>query len=77
VAIVGAVELLAEARNDQQGVVGARAEHQHRHDRARLGVERDAELRQAIADRARQDLGEDHRRQRDEQEDRRAVDRDQ
>ena len=71
------VKLLPISGDDQQGVVGARAEHQDGHDRARLAVDRHAELRDAVADRAGEDLGEYHGRQRDEQEDRRAVDQDQ
>ena len=77
VAVRGAVQLLAVPRHDQQRIVRARAQYQDRHDRARLPVDRDAQLRDAVADRAGEDLREDDRRQRDEQEDRRAVDQDQ
>jgi hypothetical protein len=71
------VELLAVAGDEQQRVVGAGTEHEHRHDRARLAVDRHAQLGDAVADRARQDLGEDDRDQRDEEEHRRPVDHDQ
>jgi hypothetical protein len=71
------VHLLAVSGDDQQRVVGARAEHEDRHDRRRLAVDGHAELGQPVAERLRQELGEDHRAERDEQEDRRAVDQDQ
>ena len=77
VLVGGVVQLLAVAGDQQQRVVGAGAEHQHRHDRARLAVDRHAQLGDAVADRAREHLREDHRDQRDEEEDRRAVDDDQ
>ena len=77
VLVGGVVQLLAVAGDEQQRVVGAGAEHQHRHDRARLAVDRHPQLGDAVADRAREDLGEDHRDQRDEEEHRRAVDDDQ
>ena len=77
VAVLGVVQLLPVSRHDQERIVGARSEHQDRHDRARLPVDRHAQLGEAVADRAGQHLGEDDRRQRDEQEDRRAVDQDQ
>jgi len=72
-----AVQLLAVAGDKQQGVVGSGAEDQHRHDRARLAVDRHAQLRDPVADRARERLGKYHRRQRNEEEHRRAVDDDQ
>ena len=71
------VQLLAIAGDQQEGVVGPRAEHQHGHDRTRLAVDRHPELGDPVADRAREGLGEEHRRQRDEEEHRRAVDHDQ
>ena len=77
VAVVFVVELLPVSGDDQERVVGAGAEHDDRHDRARLPVDGHPELRDPVADGARQDLGEDHGRERDEEEDRRAVDQDQ
>ena len=77
VLVGGVVQLLAVAGDQQQRVVGPGAQHQHRHDRARLAVDRDPELGQPVADRAREHLREQHRRQRDEEEHRRAVDHDQ
>ncbi len=71
------MELLAVAGDEQQCVVGACAQYQDRHDRARLAVDRHAQLGDPVADRAREGLREDHRRQRDEEEHRRAVDDDQ
>ena len=72
-----AMQLLAIAGDEQQRVVGTGAEYEDRHDRARLAVDGDAELGQAVAERAREGLGEEHRHQRDQEEDRRAVDDDQ
>ena len=71
------MKLLAVSGNDQERVVGTRPQHHDRHDRAGLPVDRHPELGEAIAEGASEELREDHRRQRDEQEDRRAVDQDQ
>ena len=74
VAVLVAAQLLAVAGDEQQRVVGARAEHEHRQDRRRLAVDGDARLGQRLAQRAARDLGEHHRGERDPQEDRAAVD---
>ena len=71
------VQLLAVASDDQQGVVGARAEHEHRHDRARLAVDGHAELGDPVAHRASSISAKITASKRDEEEDRRAVDHDQ
>ncbi len=77
VAVGRVVQLLAVAGDQQQRVVGAGAEDEDRHDRARLAVDRHPQLGDAVADRAREGLGEEHRGERDEEEHRRAVDDDQ
>jgi diguanylate cyclase (GGDEF)-like protein len=52
VLVGGAVQLLAIAGDQQQRVVGSRAQHEDRHDRAGLAVDRHAQLGDAVADRA-------------------------
>jgi hypothetical protein len=77
VLVLVASELLAVAGDEQQRVVGARADDEDRHDRRRLAVDGDADLGQAVAEAAHDDLGEDHGEDREEPEDRAAVDGDQ
>ena len=64
VLVVVAVQLLAISGDQQKGIVGPGAEDEDRHDRARLPVDGDAELCQAVAERTREQLGEDHRDER-------------
>ena len=57
VLVLVAAQLLAVARHEQQRVVGARAEHEHRQDAAGLAVDRHARLGQQVARAARRALG--------------------
>ena len=69
-----AAQLVPEAADDQQAVVGARAEHQHDQDRRRLAADGGrARLHQAV-DRARRDHVRDrHHREHQRRDQRRAV----
>ena len=77
VLVLVAAQLLAVAGHEQQRVVRARAEHEHRQDAARLAVDREPGLAEHVARAARGGLGEHDAEERDGPEDRRAVDRDQ
>ena len=77
VLVVVAAQLLPVSGDEQQRVVRAGAEHEHREDAAGLPVDRHARLGEQVAEPARGDLGEQHREERDRPEDRRAVDEDQ
>ena len=77
VLVLVAAQLLAVAAHQQQRVVRAGAEHEHRQDAAGLPVDRHPRLGEQVAEAARGGLGEQHREERDRPEDRRAVDDDQ
>ena len=72
--IVVLAQLFSVARYQQQRVIGASTEHEDRHDRRRLTVDRHAELGQQVANGAASQLGEDHREEWNPKEDRAAVD---
>ena len=71
-------QLLAEPRDDQQAVVGARAEHQHDQDRGRLAADTgDAGGDESVHEAAGDQVGERDDEQRHECHERRAVGREQ
>ena len=76
--VLGPAQLVPEASDDQQAVVRARAEHQHDQDRRRLaaGV-RDAGGDERVGQPARDDVGHPDDEDRDQRDQRRAVDRQQ
>ena len=69
-----AAQLLAVAGDQEQGVVGARAEHQDQRDAGGLPVDGHADRRQRVAGRPQQLLGGHHREDRDDPEHRAAID---
>ncbi|CAB4864120.1 unannotated protein [freshwater metagenome] len=72
-----AAQLLPVSGNEQQRVVGPRPEDENRHDRRGLSVDGHADLPEQVADRAAGELREADGQDRDDPEDRAAVDDDQ
>ena len=74
VAALRVAQLLAVAGDQEQGVVGARAEHQDQRDAGGLPVDGHANLGQGVAGRPQQLLRRHHREDRDDPEHRAAID---